>query len=245
MTDAQGRIRALVTGGSGAIGAAVCRRLAAMGHHVIVHANGGPDRARMVADEIVESGGTAEVVVFDVADAAMTASAMEGLLADAPIQVVVSNAGVHDDAPFAGMSAEQWRHPIDVSLHGFFNVVRPALLPMMRTRWGRVIAVSSIAGILGNRGQANYAAAKAGLHGAVRSISQEVASRGVTVNAVAPGVVETEATLQSFPPDRIKSFVPMKRAGKPEEIAEVIGFLASPGASYLTGQIIAVDGGIC
>ncbi len=182
--------RALVTGGSGDIGAAICRRLAMDDFHVIVHAGRNRERAEAVAEKIKASGGSAETVSFDVTDADRSREAIEKLLEQGPIQVLVSNAGIHDDAPLAGMSSDQWRRVIDVSLNGFYNVTQPLLLPMMRTRWGRVIAVSSIAGQIGNRGQANYAAAKAGLHGAIKSLSQELASRGVTANVVAPGIIE-------------------------------------------------------
>ncbi|MEX0693024.1 MAG: 3-oxoacyl-ACP reductase FabG [Rhodospirillales bacterium] len=238
-------VRALVTGASGPIGAAICRRLARDGCEVIVHAHRNSDRAEAVTAEIIAGGGRAEIVRFDVTDAEAAATALEEQLAKGPIQILVSNASDHIDVPLAGMSHAQWHLPIDVSLHGFFNVVRPAILQMMRTRWGRIIAMSSMAGVIGNRGQANYAAAKAGLHGAVKSLSLEVASRGITVNAVAPGIIGTPDTETSFSPERIKSLVPMQRAGRPEEVADTVGFLASPEASYISGQIIAVNGGAC
>lgn len=238
-------VRALVTGGSGPIGAAICHRLAEDGCEVIVHAHRHASRAEAVVAQIIAAGGRAETVVFDVTDADAAAAAVAEQFAKGPIQVLVSNAGVHLDVPLAGMTHAQWHLPIDVSLHGFFNVVRPAILPMMRTRWGRIVAISSVAGIMGNRGQANYAAAKAGLHGAVKSLCLEVASRGITVNAVAPGIIETPDTDVAFPPDRIKALVPMERAGRPEEVADVVGFLASKSASYVSGQIVSVNGGMC
>ena len=157
--------RALVTGGSGALGAAICRRLAVDGCHVYVHANGNPQQGESVSAAIIAGGGSARAVVFDVTDHAQTASALEKLLVDGPIQIVVNNAGIHDDAVMPGMRADQWSRVIAVSLNGFFNVTQPLLLPMMATRWGRIINVSSVAALAGNRGQTNYAAAKAGMHG--------------------------------------------------------------------------------
>lgn len=178
--------RALVTGGSGDLGGAICRRLAADGAHVIVHANANLARADAVVAQIIADGGSAQAVAFDVADNDAVSAALEGLLADGPIQIVVNNAGIHDDATMAGMDAQRWQRVIDVSLNGFFNVTQPLLLPMARTRWGRILSVSSVAAVLGNRGQTNYAAAKAGLHGASKSLAREMASRGISVNVVAP-----------------------------------------------------------
>ncbi len=238
------RKRALVTGASGALGAGIARALARDGCHVILHANSDPDAASALSDTLNAGGGSASTVSFDVTDHDAAARALDDILKDGPVQILVSNAGVHTDAPMAGMTDEQWRLPIEVALNGFFNVARPLMMPMIRSRWGRIVAVSSVSGIMGNRGQSNYAAAKAGLHGAVKSLSREIASRGVTVNAVAPGILENRVGEGGFDADEIKSLVPMKRAGRIEEAADVVSFLVSERASYITGQIIAVDGGL-
>lgn len=236
--------RALVTGGSGGIGAAICERLAADGLHVIVHANSNIERASATVEKIEQSGGSAEAISFDITDAAACAAAAEQMVKDNPVQVLVNNAGIHSDAPLAGMSAEQWNNVINVTLNGFYNITQPLLLPMMRTRWGRIISMSSVAAVIGNRGQANYAAAKAGLHGAAKSLSQEVASRGITVNVIAPGIIETAMTDNVFSKDQIKAMVPAQRAGTAEEVAALTGFLASDEAGYITGQVVSINGGM-
>ena len=235
-------IRALVTGGSGAIGAAISRRLAAAGRRVVVHANRNLAQAEQVAQNIRAAGGAADAVAFDITNEQETALALDKLLADGPVQIVVNNAGIHADAPMAGMSGEQWKSVLDVSLHGFFNVTKPLLLPMIGTRWGRIVSLSSVAALRGNRGQTNYAAAKAGLHGATRSLALELASRGITVNAVAPGVISSPMTREVFGQSAISALVPMKRAGQPEEVAALVGFLASDEAGYISGQVISIDG---
>jgi 3-oxoacyl-[acyl-carrier protein] reductase len=236
--------RALVTGGSGGLGSAICRQLAADGFHVIVHANANPDRAGQVVADIVANGDSGQAIAFDVADAGASRSAIETLLRDGPIQVVVNNAGVHDDAPLAGMSDAQWKRVIDISLHGFFHVTQPLLLPMARGRWGRIVSVSSIAAVVGNRGQANYAAAKSALHGATRSLAREMASRGITANVVAPGVIRGGMADDTFGDEAIRAMVPAARAGTPEEVAALVAFLCSDAAGYINGQVIGINGGM-
>ena len=234
--------RALVTGGSGGIGSAICRRLAADGMDVTIHANSNLAAAQTLAAQIVADGGMAQAVAFDVTDANATAQAIATLLEPGPIQVVVNNAGIHDDAVFPGMQPEQWSRVLDVSLNGFFHVTQPLTLPMIRTRWGRIINITSISGLAGNRGQVNYSAAKGALHSATKSLALELASRGITVNAVAPGIIDTGMGQGSFSAEDIARMVPMKRAGKAEEVADLVAFLASEQAGYISGQIISING---
>ena len=236
--------RALVTGGSGGIGAAICRRLAADGCYVYVHANLNLAKATALAEEISAMGGAAEPTAFDVTDAEATRVVLDALIEESPIQILVNNAGLHDDAIFPGMSAIQWHKVLDVSLDGFFHVTQPLTMPMIRSRWGRIVNITSITGLTGNRGQVNYAAAKGGLHAATKSLSLELASRGITVNAVAPGIIQTGMIEGIFDEKAIAAMVPMNRAGTPAEVADLVGFLASEQAGYITGQIISVNGGM-
>jgi 3-oxoacyl-[acyl-carrier protein] reductase len=236
--------RALVTGASGALGAAIARRLAAQGASVWLHAHSRADAVQSLAEAIGAAGGHAQPIVFDLGDDAATRAACERLLQDGPVQIVVNNAGVHDDAVFPAMRAEQWHRVIDLSLHGFFRVTQPLLLPMLRTRWGRIVNISSVTAIMGNRGQVNYAAAKGALNSATRALSLEVASRGVTVNAVAPGIIASPMADAAFDAKQIAQLVPAQRAGTPDEVAALVGFLAGPDAGYITGQVISINGGI-
>jgi 3-oxoacyl-[acyl-carrier protein] reductase len=234
--------RALVTGASGGIGSAICRRLAADGLEVIVHANRNAGRAEDLAAVIRAAGGIAEVAVFDVTDAQRTRQYLEALCAHEAVQVVVNNAGIHADAPMPGMSRAQWDEVIDVSLNGFFNVTQPLLMPMISKRWGRIVSISSVSALIGTRGQANYAAAKAGIHGATRSLARELGSRGVTVNAVAPGIIAGDMTDGVFDESQIDALVPMKRAGRADEVAALVAFLVSEESAYISGQIIGING---
>ncbi len=236
------RRRALVTGASGGIGSAVAERLGRDGLHVIAHANGRLDAAEAVVARIVAAGGSAEAIAFDVTDHDASRSACERLLQAGAIQVIVNNAGVHDDAVFPAMRAEQWRRVIDVSVDGFFNVTQPLVMAMIRTRWGRIVNVSSIAALTGNRGQVNYAAAKGALNSATKSLALELASRGITVNAVAPGIIASGMAEAVFDRATIDRLVPMKRAGTAGEVASLIAFLASDEAAYISGQIISING---
>ena len=237
-------IRALVTGGSGGIGAAICRQLGKSGHFVYVHAHRSAAAAQSIVGDILTAGGRAAAVHFDLTDAGATGAAVDKMLEDGAVQILVNNAGVHDDAVFPGMSLAQWHRVIDLSVNGFYNVTQPLMLPMIRTRWGRIINLSSVAALIGNRGQVNYAAAKGALNAATKALSLEVASRGITVNAVAPGIISTGMGDAAFDAAAIADIVPMKRAGSAEEVASLVGFLASEQAAYITGQVISINGGM-
>ena len=243
MTGLAGR-RALVTGASGALGAAIARRLARDGASLLLHANARPEAVEALAEAIRADGGRADCCVFDLTDDAAARAACERLLEGGPVQIVVNNAGVHDDAVFPALRAEQWHRVIDVSLHGFFRVTQPLLLPMLRTRWGRIVNISSVAALAGNRGQVNYAAAKGALNSATKALALEVASRGVTVNAIAPGIIASPMADAAFDAATIARLVPVKRAGTPDEVAALAGFLASDDAAYITGQVISINGGM-
>jgi len=236
------RKRALVTGASGGIGQAIAERLGRDGVHVIAHANANRAGAEAVVARIVGAGGSAEAIAFDVTDGDAARSACERLLEGGAVQIVVNNAGVHDDAVFPGMRAEQWRRVIDVSVNGFFNVTQPLVMAMMRTRWGRIVNVSSIASLTGNRGQVNYSAAKGALNSATKALALELASRGITVNAVAPGIIDTGMAEAVFDRATIEKLVPMKRAGTASEVAALVAFLASDEAAYISGQIVSING---
>jgi 3-oxoacyl-[acyl-carrier protein] reductase len=235
--------RALVTGASRGIGAAIAVGLARDGHDVVVHYAQKKEAAERVADEVRALGREATLVRFDVRDETATRARIAELLEAAPIDILVNNAGVVADAPFPTLGSAAWDAVVRTSLDGFYNVTQPLVMPMVRKRWGRIITLSSVSGILGNRGQVNYAAAKAGLIGATKSLAVELAKRHITVNAVAPGLIDTDM-IKAAPVDEILKHVPMRRLGRPEEVADLVCFLASDKASYITGQVVCISGGL-
>ena len=237
------RRRALVTGGSGGLGRAIAERLGRDGAHVIVHAHSRRDAADATVAAIVAAGGSAEAVTFDVTDRIASRAACEQLAATGAVQIIVNNAGLHDDAAFPALREDQWRRVLDVSVDGFFNVTQALVMPMIRTRWGRIVNLSSIASLTGNRGQVNYAAAKGAINSATKSLAIELASRGITVNAVAPGIIDA-GMAEAFDKTVIEKMVPMKRAGRADEVAALVSFLASDDAAYISGQIVSINGGM-
>ncbi len=235
--------RALVTGASRGIGAAIARALAGQGLELILNYRSSAEAAEQLAETIRAAGGRASAHCFDVADAGQTAPAINLLLASGPpIGILVNNAGIAEDASFPLMDAGAWERVTRTTLDGFYNVTRPLVMPMVRQRWGRIINIASISGVVGNRGQVNYSAAKAGLIGATRSLALEVARRGVTVNAVAPGLIHSDLTAEIS--DDYRRIIPMRRFGTPEEVASLVAFLAGEASTYITGQIIGVNGGL-
>jgi 3-oxoacyl-[acyl-carrier protein] reductase len=238
------RTRALVTGAGRGIGAAIAVALARAGHPIILNYLRDHESAENVKAQIEAAGGTAELAPFDVADASASSERIRALLDDErPIGIVVNNAGIVRDNAFPAMPRDDWHAVTRTSLDGFFNVTQPLIMPMVRQRWGRVISIASISGTLGNRGQTNYAAAKAGLVGATRSLALELAKRNITVNAIAPGLIETDMLAQA-PVDELKKLIPMRRLGRPDEVAALARFLASDDAAYITGQVITISGGL-
>jgi 3-oxoacyl-[acyl-carrier protein] reductase len=240
------RRRALITGSSRGLGAAIAREFAHRGIDVIVHCRAQVDRAHAVVSEVQALGVSASLVSFDVADSEATSHAMTTLLAQGPIDILVNNAGVHHDASFPALEEEAWHRVVRTNLDSFFYVTKPCVMPMVRQKWGRIINMSSVAGVVGNRGQVNYSAAKSGIHGATKALAQELARRNITVNAVAPGLIDSEMLEGMVPEAReaAMQLIPMRRLGRAEEVAKLVAFLASDDASYITGQIININGGM-
>ena len=235
---------ALVTGASRGIGAAIAEALAAEGHPILANYRSCKRAASNLKDRVESAGGRVELVQFDVADGEATQAHLSRFLDDGlPIGVLVNNAGISRDAPFPTIEPEAWTSVTRTTLDGFYHVTRPLVMPMVRRRWGRIINIASVSGLIGNRGQVNYSAAKAGLIGATRSLAQEVAKRGVTVNAIAPGLIDTDM-VKDAPIDAILKVIPMRRLGRPEEVAKLAVFLASDDAAYITGQVIGINGGL-
>ena len=234
---------ALVTGASRGIGAAIARALARDGFDIIVNYVTNESAAQAVAEQVRGFGRKATLCRFDVSDHGETRARIDELLQASAIDVLVNNAGITHDAPFPAMDAQAWQSVTRTSIDGFYNVTQPLVMPMVRRKWGRILTISSISGVIGNRGQVNYSAAKAALIGATKSLAQELAKRQITVNAIAPGLIDTEM-VAGAPVEEILKHVPMQRMGKPEEVAELCAFLVSDKAAYITGQVVTIAGGL-
>lgn len=237
--------RVLVTGASRGIGRAIAQALAADGYRVALNYRSNESAAREVLAAIESAGGEAYLLPFDISNREQTVAALEAdVEAAGPFWGVVCNAGTHADAPFPSLTGDEWDRVIHTNLDGFYNVLKPLVMPMIQGRkGGRIVTLSSISGITGNRGQTNYAATKAGIIAATKSLAQELAKRKITVNSVAPGLIETDM-VSDVPRDIVMKNIPMRRFGKPEEVASLVSYLFSEGAGYITGQVISINGGM-
>ena len=245
-TDSKNNTFALVTGGSRGIGKAICIRLAQDGYNIIINYRSGAEHAQQIKEEVEKLGRKAELLPFDVSDSKATENAISQWLEvhkDSTISVLVNNAGIRNDTLLATMNTAQWHSVIGTTLDGFYNVTQPILKKMLRARNGRIINMASLSGMMGIPGQTNYSAAKAALIGATKALAKEVASRGITVNAVAPGFIETDMT-EGLNKETLTQNIPAGRFGKPEEVAALVSFLAGKESAYLTGQVISINGGL-
>jgi 3-oxoacyl-[acyl-carrier protein] reductase len=237
---------ALITGGSRGIGRAVCLKLAGMGYHVLVNFKSNEAEAQKTLSQVEEKGGSATLLKFDVAERDAVAGVLGKWIetnSDHSIEVLVNNAGIKDDVLLMWMKDEQWDNVVGASLNGFFNVTRLVIQGMLIRRYGRIINIVSLSGLKGLPGQTNYSAAKGGVIAATKALAQEVGKRNITVNAIAPGFIKTDMT-EGLDEKQLKNLIPVNRFGEPEEVAHAVGFFASPESSYITGEVLSINGGM-